>query len=117
MLDPFPVVRIRGRILRGGVRIDLLSIRGGRGARVVVRCRGKSCPKRSVRSRIRSRRSVRIRSLEGWLRAGVAIDVRVSYPGRIGKFTRFRIRSGAAPTRRDLCLRGASVRPIRCPAQ
>jgi PKD domain-containing protein len=115
MLNPFPTVRIRGRILRHGVRIDLLTVRALPGMRVVVRCRGKSCPIRIVRSRGRASRSVRIRSLERWLRAGVAIEVRVTQPNRIGKFTRFRIRGGAAPTRRDLCLRGAAIRPIRCP--
>jgi len=40
--------------------------------------------------------------------------VLVTKPGRIGKYTRFRLRRGAAPDRRDLCVRYGSTRPFRC---
>src|SRR3954469_23262411 len=46
MLRPFPVVRIRGALTADGARVSLLSVRGPKGARVTVVCRGRDCPVR-----------------------------------------------------------------------
>ena len=46
MLTPFPIVRIRGVILRGSARLSLLSVRAPTGARVKVICHGGGCPKK-----------------------------------------------------------------------
>ncbi len=116
MLTPFPVVRIRGVILHGAARLSLLSVKAPTGARVKVVCHGGGCPKKkSVVLRVASgKSSVRIRSLERRLRAGVVIEVFVTAPGRVGKYARITIRSNAAPARRDLCLRPGRSKPIAC---
>ena len=46
MLTPFPIVRIRGVILRGFARLSLLSVKAPKGARVKVICHGGGCPKK-----------------------------------------------------------------------
>ena len=87
------------------------------GARVKVICHGGGCPKKkSVVLRVASgKRSVRVRSLERRLRRGAVIEVFITAPGRIGKYTRFTIRSNAAPARRDLCLQPGKSKPVACP--
>ena len=118
MLSPFPIVRIRGVILRGSARLSLLSVKAPAGARVKVICHGRGCPKKkSVVLRVASGKStVRIRSLERRLRSGTVIEVFVTASGRIGKYARITIRSNAAPARRDLCLNPGKSKPIACPA-
>src|SRR4051812_9178868 len=51
-ISPFPVVRLRGRLTRGGVRVSLLTVSGPRGARVAMRCAGGGCPRASVVRRV-----------------------------------------------------------------
>jgi hypothetical protein len=117
MLTPFPIVRIRGVILRGSARLSLLSVKAPKGARVKVICHGGGCPKKkSIVLRVASGKSaVRVRSLERRLRSGAVIEVFVTAPGRIGKYTSFTIRSNAAPARRDLCLQPGKSKPVACP--
>jgi PKD repeat protein len=118
LMSPFPVVRLRGRILRRSVRVELLSVQAPLGARITVRCTGHGCPFRVAVRRSRSgHRVVRFTGLNHLLRAGTVIQIMVTKPGRIGKYTRFVIRSGAPPTRRDRCLAPGSSRPTACPAQ
>jgi hypothetical protein len=50
------------------------------------------------------------------LRAGTVIEVRVLAAGRIGKYTRLVMRSGAAPRRTDACVSGTRSLKIACPA-
>jgi hypothetical protein len=59
---------------------------------------------------------VRFPGVERRLRVGAVLEVMVTRPHRIGKYTRFTVRSGAAPVRRDLCMRYGAKRPIRCRA-
>jgi PKD repeat protein len=117
MLTPFPIVRIRGVILRGSARLSLLTVKAPTGARVKVICHGGGCPKKkSVVLRVaHGKSSVRVRSLERRLRRGAVVEVFVTAPGRIGKYTRFTIRSNAAPARRDLCLQPGKAKPVSCP--
>jgi len=117
MITPFPIVRIRGLIVRGSARLTLLSVKAPKGARVKVICHGGGCPKKkSVVLRVASGKTpVRVRSLERRLRKGAVVEVFVTAPGRIGKYTRFTIRANAAPARRDLCLRPGRSKPVACP--
>jgi PKD repeat protein len=118
LLSPFPIVRMRGVIQNGAVRVQILSVHANRGARVEVDCIGRSCPMQRVVRPVRSgRRVVRFAMFERRLRAGLAIEVRVTQPGRIGKYTRFRLRSNAPPTRRDGCIRFGARSPSACPLQ
>jgi hypothetical protein len=113
LMRPFPVVRLKGRITGSGAFIDLLSVTAPRNATIKVRCRGRSCPAR-VPTRPGGRR--RISELHRQLAAGTVITVRVIRGWTYGKYTRFVIRRGRRPERRDSCLRGWTRRPVRCPA-
>jgi PKD repeat protein len=118
LLSPFPVVHIRGFIRGGTVRVQMLSVRAGRGARIEVACVGRSCPVRRVIRPVRTTgRAYRFRALERRLRVGVVIEIRVTKPGRLGKYTRFALRRAAAPARVDLCMRWKARKPSRCPVQ
>jgi hypothetical protein len=88
------------------------------GARVKVVCHGPGCPKKPLVRRARSgNRPMRFPTLERRLRKGVVIELVITAPGQIGKYTRFAIRSNAAPARRDLCLPPGSSKPVACPAR
>jgi hypothetical protein len=108
-LRPFPVVRVAGYIMNHGSRIVVWSVKAPRGAKVDVRCKGRGCPLRH-----RSFRPGRIRPLERYLRAGVAITIRVTLPGFIGTYTHVVIRSRERPRRRDACLFSGDIRPRPC---
>jgi PKD repeat protein len=113
-MNPFPVVRIAGVVLRRGALIRVLSVRAPRGAQVRVVCRGKGCPARALATTTATRLA-RFARFERRLRAGVRLELFVRRAGRIGKYTRFLIRGGAPPKRVDRCLFPGSRRPERCP--
>jgi hypothetical protein len=112
VIDPFPVVRISGRFSRSRTRLTRVTVNAPRGARIGVRCRGRGCP---YRRRAIAVKLVRVRALQRTYRAGATIEIRVTQPRRIGKYTRVRTRLGKAPLRIDRCLRPGSTRPVRCP--
>jgi hypothetical protein len=113
LLDPFPVVRVRGVLTRGGARVTLLTVRGPRDVRIFVRCRHGSCPRRRLAV---PAAMTRLRPFERALLAGTRLDIKVVRPGWIGKWTVITIRRGAGPRRRDRCLYPGGLRPVRCPA-
>lgn len=116
LLSPFPVVRIRGLLLRMGVRVTMLQVRAGPGVSVAVRCRGVGCPYPGARAETKRGREVRIRRFERYLRAGTRLEVLVTKPGRIGKYTEFTIRRGRPPSRRDMCIWPGAKRRSACPS-
>jgi PKD repeat protein len=129
LLSPFPVVRLAGRISGTGTRLRLFAIDAPPGARVVVTCRGRSCPFRlSARSagapasagdgKVHSSASLRIRKLEKRvLKKGVTITIFVTKPGTIGKFVQFKFRKRKPPARVDRCLMPtAPSKPVECPS-
>jgi PKD repeat protein len=118
LLNPFPLVRIAGRIGRSGTRFRVLSVSAPAGATVTVRCKGRGCPfKASSRSATASRQ-LRIRKLERrLLRSGATIKIFVTKPGSIGKYTSIRIRGGKPPRRSDRCLMpDSNTKPVKCPS-
>jgi hypothetical protein len=114
LMSPFPVVRVRGIYTRSGAVFRLVTVSAPRGARITLECRRRGC---GFRRRARTVRIVRLRSLERAFRAGVRLEIRVTQPGVIGKYTRLVIRAGRPPARRDRCLMPGSRRPVRCPAE
>jgi PKD repeat protein len=127
LLSPFPVVRLAGRISNNGTRLRLFSIEAPPGARVVVTCRGRSCPFRlSARSavaepgkgKVHSSASLRIRQLEKrLLKKGVRVTIYVTKPGTIGKYVRFKFLRRRPPARVDKCLMpSAPNKPVECPS-
>jgi plastocyanin len=119
-LFPFPVVRLSGTIQPSGIRVRRLTITAPRGARTEVRCMGAHCPfaKRRYTHRTAVAANVwRLRRLDGrFLRAGIRLQVFVMRARTIGRYTRFKIRSGRPPLRVDRCLVSTSRRPVTCPA-
>lgn len=115
LMRPFPTVRLRGAITTNGrTEIDLLAMRGPRGAKAEVRCNGPSCPFERRTKKLRKRR-VEFPEIRGRLEPGVVINVRVTEPGKIGKFTRFKLRDGKVPKREDRCVAPGKRQPIDCP--
>jgi PKD repeat protein len=119
LLSPFPVVRIRGTLVAGWIRLQVLSVRAPRGARIALRCSGATCPVSSVVRVTRTGRTpVRFPMIERQrLRAGVVITIAVTKQNRIGKYTRFVLRRTGPPARRDVCMRYGATRPSACPVQ
>jgi hypothetical protein len=114
-MRPFPVVRIAGVILARGARVRLLALVAPVGVNVRIRCRGRGCPVRSL-ARTTARRFVRFHRFERVLPAGVTLEFFVRRPGRIGKYSRIRIRADRPPLRVDRCLVPGRLRPVRCPS-
>jgi hypothetical protein len=115
LMSPFPIVRLAGRLMPGGgTKIRRLSVRAPKRADVRVLCRGGSCPF-GERSRKVKRHRVNFPGIERVLRPGVAIQVFVTEPETIGKFTRFKLRDGKVPKRKDRCVAAGSTKRIRCP--
>lgn len=119
-LDPFPIVRLRGRTTGRGARLSLFTVRAPHGSRVALGCTGAGCPARRVRKTIRTStgqgsRTIHISRFERFLRAGTVIRVTVTQPGMVGKYARIRIRRIAVPVRTDRCLLPGSGRPAVCP--
>jgi hypothetical protein len=112
MITPFPVVRVRGFALAGGVRLSLLSVSRARPARVAISCSGPGCPMRTLALAASVRRA---RAFERFLPSGTRLAIRVTMPGRIGKYTSLTIGTRRAPTRVDRCLMPGASRPVRCP--
>lgn len=114
LLRPFPIVRIRGYFKRGGVRVTLLSVNAPRSAHIAARCAGRGCPVRTVSV---ASAPARLRAFERFLRAGTVLQVRVTSPGRIGKYVSFVIRAHSAPARTDRCLMPGGSKPAACPTR
>ena len=121
-LSPFPLVRVSGSLTARGVRIARLVVQAPPGARVEVRCRGHGCRRhreiRVVTPRPglgpHSFRLLRFRGFERALDAHAVLQISVTNPPMIGKYTRFTIRKGLQPRRRDLCILPGAKRPSRC---
>jgi hypothetical protein len=111
-IDPFPVVRITGRFTARRTTITRVTVNAPRGARIRLDCRGHGCP---YRRKALAVRLVRVRALQRSYRPGATIEIRVTQPRRIGKYTRLRTRKGKAPERIDRCLMPGITRPVRCP--
>jgi hypothetical protein len=121
LMAPFPVVRIGGVAVAGGLKLRLLKVQQApAGALVRVRCHGRGCPRHGSR-RItvagpHGVPAIVFGAFERYLRAGAVVEVLVSKAGEIGKYTRLRVRRGRLPERVDECLDPAGVKPLACPA-
>jgi hypothetical protein len=120
ILQPFPTVRISGRPLASGVKLNTLTVKAPPKALIKVTCRGHGCPTRAVtRVAVSSRGlavAVAFRRFERFLPAGATLEIRVSKGASIGAYTRFSVRRRRLPLRVDSCLEPSGLRPIACPS-
>jgi hypothetical protein len=123
LMSPFPVVRISGKVGPKGASIRRLTIRAPVGSTVVIRCRGRGCPFRRKTQTLAlagaktPSKTIRVKKLERrLLRGGTSINILVTRAGEIGKYTKFKIRTGKTPLRTDLCLPPDSTAPKECPS-
>ena len=119
-LDPFPVVRMRGRTTGRGAKLTLFTVRAPHGSLVELRCTGRGCPTKRVRKTIKTRRqrgsaTIHVRQVERFLPAGIELQVSITQKGMVGKYTRVRIRRLSLPVRSDRCLLPDSAKPAACP--
>ena len=91
-----------------------LEVRAPRRSKITVRCAGKTCPAKRIAKTSTTRR-VRFKRMAGFLKAGTVITVAVRKGNLIGKHTRWLVRAGKLPKRRDLCLYPGRSKPARCP--
>jgi hypothetical protein len=123
LMSPFPVVRIAGSFTSSGARIRALEVSAPSRARIEVQCGGRSCPRKrqtkvaSLSPTAWSAALVRFGRFEHSLGTGVVLEIRITQTGRIGKYTRFTVRRGRAPSRIDRCLMPGKRTPVTCPSQ
>jgi hypothetical protein len=111
-IDPFPIVRIAGRFKGRRTTLRRVTVRAPRGARIRIACKGRGCP---YKRRAIAVRFISVRSLQRTYRPRATIEIRVTQPQKIGKYTRLRTRRGKAPLRLDRCLMPGETTPERCP--
>jgi hypothetical protein len=97
------VIRLNGQLLSSGSRITILSVRAPKGTLVTVKCHGKTCGVSHRRKRAKSG-SVRFKTYERFLKAGVKLEIFSRKPKTVGAYTRYTIRAGKSPARTDRCL-------------
>ena len=115
-IQPPPTVRLSGAATRRGVRVFVLGVRAPKGVRITAVCRSRACPKKKTSSKVAGKRPVRFRKLERFFPAGASLEVKVRADGRIGKYTKFRIRGNKrAPSRTERCLWPGKRKPVQCP--
>jgi hypothetical protein len=113
LLLPAPVVRLAGSFSPNGVIVSRLTVQAPQGTTVIVRCRGRGCPR--TKTTRRGAGLERFKSFERSLRPGAVLEIWVVDRRKIGKYTRFVIRKGKAPARTDRCLNPRSTTPVACP--
>jgi hypothetical protein len=124
LLNPFPVVQLAGRVTPRGTKVKRLTIEAPPGSTATIKCKGRGCPLKSksysaqadvLRVQVRASGVLRIRRFEQrLLHAGVVVQLSVTKPNTIGKYTRFEIRRQSPPRRIDQCLVSADAKPIDC---
>jgi hypothetical protein len=104
----------QGSITRN-LRLGVRDVR--RRTTVQLRCRGAGCPFAEKTRRVKRRtRLLNLHPLLAGasLRAGAVLELRITRPGAIGKVVRYRMRSGAVPLSRVLCLAPRAKRAREC---
>lgn len=115
--DLFPlltVVENGGRLTTTGARVSLLTVRAPADAVVLLRCRGADCPTHAAVKRVSE--VTTFRRFHRRFEAGTVLELQITRPGSIGKYTRLEIRRGEEPARDDGCLAPDGTGPQACPS-
>jgi hypothetical protein len=109
-----PVVTLRGTVnAKGALDISRFHVRGDRGTVITITCSGRRCPFKRIQRRMITT-ELRIERLERRLRPPMVLRMRLQRAGRLGKYVRYTLRRGKAPTRIDSCLDQTTSKVIRC---
>jgi hypothetical protein len=117
-LSPFPTLLIDGRVAGRITRISTLRLRRvPGGATVNIACKGRGCPYRKSKVRVRKgkSRTVALRKLQRRMREKTTVVITVRKGNTLGKYIRLRFRRAAAPSRVDRCVAPGSSKPVKCP--
>jgi hypothetical protein len=112
-IDPFPVVRMAGRFKGKRTKLTKVTVNAPAGVRIQVNCKGRGCP---FKRKALATKLTRIKSLQRSYAPKATIEIRVTQPQKIGKYTRLKTRKGGAPLRIDRCLMPGHSKPVRCPS-
>jgi hypothetical protein len=93
--------------------VTLLTVRAPKGAQISVRCTGNACPRKRYAL---ATRLVHLKPYQRLLRGNVRLVISVTRKGFVGKQTTITLRTGKAPTRKDLCLYPGAKRAKKCTA-
>jgi hypothetical protein len=113
---------MRGRTTGRGAQLTALTVRGPYGVQAEVRCKGRGCPAKLSRTKIKTKSkkgsaTVHFKRFERFLPGGVELQISVTKKGVVGKYTRIKIRKLALPVRTDRCLLPGASKPKTCPAK
>ena len=114
LMNPFPVIRMAGSVYPRGALVKVLEAQAPPRSTVTARCEGASCPVEKIRKTAK-KGVVRFKRMRGFLRAGAVVSVAVRKRAQIGKYTRWVIRGGKLPKRKDRCLYPGRRKPSSCP--
>lgn len=113
LLSPFPVVRTAGSYTAKRTTFTRFTVKAPVGTKAAARCvKGKT--KCKLARKLKTAKTVHLRSLERTYRSGTRIRLRLTAPGVIGKYVEILTRRGKRPLRRDLCLRPGRAKPVSC---
>ena len=103
-------VRAQWRVVGSRTKVLRLKVVGApRGARISVKCGGRGCPYKGKRFK---GSSVNLgKRFKRSLRAGAAIEIRITKSRYIGKFVRYKTRRGALPKAASRCLPPGAKKP------
>jgi hypothetical protein len=103
------------------VKLKVLSVQAPAGATVTVTCTGKGCPAKSqvrvvptLKSKAAAVPVLVFPRFQRSLPPGVALVVRVTHAGQMGKYTRFAVRRGKLPVRADACVNATEAKSVPC---
>jgi hypothetical protein len=80
---------------------------------VTVRCKGKSCPAKERRKKVK-KHGVRFANFERFLRQGTRVEIFVAQRGKLGFYRRYVVRGGKPPNEIRRCLDGMRPKPFKC---
>jgi PKD repeat protein len=113
-MQPPPRFAFNGLIFSNGMRMLAVGARAPRGALVTIRCKGKGCPVKQRRKRVK-KSTVRFRTFERFLRPGIKLEYFITKKGKVGTYRSYVIRAGKRPKIRGGCVTTAKLKRSRCP--
>jgi hypothetical protein len=113
-ISPSPVISLNATILSSGASVRVLRVSAPKGSLATVRCKGKGCPVKQRRKRVKKAGTVRFKTYQRFLRAGTKLEIFVTRRGTIGSYTSYKIRAGKFPVRVRRCTPPGRLKAVRC---